>query len=135
MLLVGTAAAQRWVPMTRWAWILGESQAVPPELVGRVTTALPTSPGNEAEREVVAALQRARRLLPFQPSCLAQAGAAQVMLRRRGSPGTLVIGLRPPADPGVPWMAHAWLIGSVGAVTGGPAAAGFTATSVFRPEP
>jgi hypothetical protein len=81
-------------------------------------------------------------MLPFEPSCLAQATAGQVMLRRRGQPGVVVIGLRPPtaASPVAEfptgedrdrWGAHAWLMGSAGALTGGPAAEGFTAINVF----
>ena len=54
------------------------------------------------------------------------------MLRRRGEPGVVVIGLRPVQVDGVTdWQAHAWLLGRQGALTGGPAATGFTATTVF----
>ena len=38
--------------------------------------------------------------LPFDPSCLAQAAAGQIMLRRRGSPGTVVVGSTTPTDSG-----------------------------------
>jgi hypothetical protein len=60
---------------------------------------------------------------------LAEAIAGQVLLRQFGEPGVVVIGLRP-TDAG-PWDAHAWLLGRAGALTGGPAARGFTATTVF----
>ena len=52
-----------------------------------------------------------------------------MMLRRRGEPGVVVIGLRPSDGE---WDAHAWLLGRRGAITGGTAAAGFTATTVFE---
>jgi len=77
---------------------------------------------------VAGAIRRASQLLPFEPTCLAQAGAGQMMLRRRHHPGVVVIGLRRgEAD----WDAHAWLLGHAGALTGGPAARGFTPTTVF----
>lgn len=44
-----------------------------------------------------------------------------------------MIGLRPDATNHTgTWSAHAWLLGRRGALTGGPAAAGFTATTVFQ---
>ena len=52
------------------------------------------------------------------------------MLRQFHRPGVVVIGLRVTEQP--PWDAHAWLLGSRGALTGGPAARGFTATTVFE---
>jgi hypothetical protein len=55
------------------------------------------------------------------------------MLRQLGSPGVVVIGLRPSdPTPAAPWDAHAWLLGRHGALTGGRAARGFTATTVFQ---
>jgi hypothetical protein len=42
----------------------------------------------------------------------------------------VVIGLRRQDDG--PWDAHAWLLGRRGALTGGPAAQGFTATTVYE---
>ena len=78
------------------------------------------------------AVRRGSHWLPWSPTCLAEATAGQVMLRRRGGSGVVVIGLRKdPEDPAT-WQAHAWLLGGKGALTGGPAAAGFTATTVFE---
>ena len=77
------------------------------------------------------AVRRGSHWLPWSPTCLAEATAGQVMLRRRGGSGVVVIGLRKdPEDPAT-WQAHAWLLGRRGALTGGPAATGFTATTVF----
>lgn len=71
--------------------------------------------------------------MPWTPKCLAEATAGQLLLRQLGSPGVVVIGLRPgEAEPVASWDAHAWLLGRRGALTGGPAAAGFTATTVFQ---
>lgn len=146
-LLVVAAAAQRWAPMPRWSWAIGEPGPVPEEWVGRAQHGIPAAAASAAEARVAVAVGRASRLLPFEPTCLAQACAGQVMLRRRGEPGAVVVGLRPaaatqaePAALGSPsprgslWEAHAWLLGSGGALTGGAAAFGFTATTVFRPN-
>ena len=89
--------------------------------------------GHPTERKVVKAIESASRWVPWTPRCLAEATAGQVMLRQFGAPGVVVIGLRP-ADtaPTHPWNAHAWLLGEHGALTGGRAARGFTATTVFQ---
>ena len=65
------------------------------------------------------------RLLPLQ--------AGQVLLRRAGAAGVVVIGLRrTDTAASQQWDAHAWLLGARGALTGGPAASGFTATTVYE---
>lgn len=123
------AAAQRWVPMPRWSGVLGRAREVPDAWRGRTVHDIPELAADGPERDVAVAVDRALAHLPVAPSCLAQAFAGQVMLRRRGRGGVVVIGLRRGADR---WDAHAWLLGSLGALTGGPAAAGFTATTVFE---
>ncbi len=55
-----------------------------------------------------------------------------MLLRQYRAPGVVVIGLRPVPQPGARWDAHAWLLGRRGALTGGPAATGFTATTVYE---
>ena len=129
-------AARRWVPMPRWSWVLGRAAAVPDQWRGRSVTRIPVRASDPIERRVARAVERAAELLPGEPSCLASATAGQVMLRRRGRAGVVVIGLRRPDDAGTPagtpWDAHAWLLGSRGALSGGPAARGFTATTVFE---
>jgi len=57
-------------------------------------------------------------------------GVHQLRIRRRA--GVVVIGLRPSETPGGEWDAHAWLLGACGALSGGPAARGFTATTMFE---
>ncbi|MCW2791287.1 MAG: hypothetical protein JWO76_385 [Nocardioides sp.] len=134
LLSVGEVLKRR-VPMTRWAWVLGRSCAVPDAWRGRRTTLLRSRAASRAEGNVAVAVRRAAARLPWEPTCLAEAFAGQVMLRRRHEPGAVVIGLRRPAEPDQPWDAHAWLVGRLGALTGGPAARGFTATAVFTPDP
>lgn len=129
-LVAASAAAQRWVPMPKWSAALGTAEGPPQQWRGQAVTVLPTRAADLGERRVAASVRRASQLLPFEPTCLAQASAGQIMLRRRGQPGTVVIGLR--REDGEQWGAHAWLLGREGALTGGPAAAGFTATMVFR---
>lgn len=132
MLLGVGAAAQRWVPMPRWSALLGAPGAVPGQWRGRQVRALGEAAADEVERRVAFAVDRAMAHLPMQPTCLAQAFAGQLMLRRRGRSGVVVIGLRPPPSAEGRWEAHAWLLGEAGALTGGPAAHGFTATTVFE---
>lgn len=125
-------ALQRWVPMPRWSRLLGDTAAVPDDWRDRTVTRLPRRADDSEERRVARAIERATELFGGRPSCLAQATAGQVMLRLRRRAGVVVIGLRRGEDPGAEWDAHAWLLGRRGALCGGPAAAGFTATTVFE---
>ena len=129
--MTGAAAAQKWVPMPRWSRLLGEPQPVPETWRGHVVEPERPGPRSPVEAQVGAAVHHGVRRLPWQPSCLAQAAAAQAMLRRKGSPGVVVIGLKPTAGPG-PWDAHAWLVVESGVLVGGAAANGFTPTTVFE---
>ena len=99
-LVVAAAVAQRWIAMPKWAGVLGEVGPVPPEWAGPSAGSIPTKSGSVTEQRVAVAVERATRLLPFTPTCLAQATAGQVMLRRRGEPGSVVVGLQPPEGPG-----------------------------------
>lgn len=129
-LLTGAGALQKWVPMTRWGGLLGHHGPVPEEWRGVVVHTLPQRAATVAERRVALAVRSGARFLPWHSTCLAEATAGQVMLRQLGEPGVVVIGLRVTEQR--PWDAHAWLLGRVGALTGGPAARGFTATTVFE---
>jgi hypothetical protein len=91
---------------------------------------LPAVAANSEEVRVASAVRSACRRLAWEPTCLAQAATGQLMLRRRGGAGVVVIGLRP--QRGAPWQAHAWLLGKRGALTGGRAADGFTAATVYQ---
>lgn len=129
-LLTLGAALQKWVPMTRWSSLLGQVGPVLEEWHGESVAWLPVRAADVVERRVALAIRSGNRWLPFHASCLAEATAGQVMLRQFHRPGVVVIGLRVTEQP--PWDAHAWLLGSRGALTGGPAARGFTATTVFE---
>jgi hypothetical protein len=55
------------------------------------------------------------------------------MMSVRGEPGVVVIGLRRDETASKKqWKAHAWLVGQGGVITGGPAAVGFTPTTVYE---
>jgi hypothetical protein len=133
VLLTVFGAAQRWVPMRWWSGVLGRAAAVPPAWLDQRIASLPVRAGSVAERQVLLAVRRAAQALPWSPTCLAEAAAGQVLLRGAGTAGVVVIGLRR-TDPAVSaeWDAHAWLLGTQGALTGGPAASGFTATTVYE---
>lgn len=125
------------MPFKRWSGILGTVTPVPAEWAGKVSPALPQKAANVIERNVALLIRSASQHLPWEPSCLAQATATQILLRRRHSGGVVVIGLRKNVAPPlseyskVEWMAHAWLLGLEGALSGGPAAEGFVATTLF----
>jgi hypothetical protein len=128
-LMTVTGAAQKVVPMSRWSRVIGEHSQVPTKWEATPDQTVPVRSADLDEERVRRAIRRASERLPWTPSCLAQAAAGQIMLRRRGKPGVVVIGLRP-ADG--EWDAHAWLLGARGALTGGQAAEGFTPTTVFE---
>lgn len=133
VLLTAAGAAQKWVAMPSWSKVLGDHGDVPPAWRGQRIERLPQRADSRLERVVAIAVHRAAARLPWKPTCLAEATAGQMMLRRRGRSGVVVIGLCPDmaTDDGR-WGAHAWLLGRAGCLTGGPAARGFTATTVFE---
>ena len=128
-LMTLTSAAQRWVPMRRWSGVLGEPAAVPATW-GQNAGAVRSAAADGVEADVARAIRVGSNHLPWEPSCLAQACAGQYMLHRRGTPGVVVIGLRR-SNESEP-ETHAWLMGRAGALTGGPAADGFTPVTVFE---
>ncbi len=128
-LITATGVAQKVVPMTRWSRVIGEHAQVPRTWEATSEQAVPVRSADLDEERVRRAIRRASDRLPWTPSCLAQAAAGQIMLRRRGKPGVVVIGLRPAEGE---WDAHAWLLGARGALTGGLDAEGFTPTTVFE---
>ncbi|MGV1006155.1 MAG: lasso peptide biosynthesis B2 protein [Candidatus Nanopelagicales bacterium] len=132
VLLVAGSAAQRWLPFARWGRVLGQPTAVPQTWRGRPIAAPPPLSHLRRERAVAVTVRRAAVQLPWQPSCLAQATAGQLMLRRRGMPGVAVLGLRAAVRPDGEMDSHAWLLGLGGAITGAREAVGFTPVSVYQ---
>jgi hypothetical protein len=132
-LLTLFSLAQRWLPLPAWAGLLGRGAPVPPSWAGRPMPRLHHRAALVEEARVASAIARGCRRLPWRPTCLAQAAAAQLMLRRRGCGGVVVIGLRPrPPGSRQAMDIHAWLAGRGGVLTGGTEAEGFTPTTVFE---
>lgn len=129
-LLTVTGALQKWVPMTKWSPLLGAHGPVPEAWHGSTVVRLPARAATAEERRVAVAIRSGAARLPWHATCLAEATTGQVLLRQLRQSGVVVIGLRVTEAP--PWDAHAWLLGRAGALTGGPAARGFTATTVFE---
>jgi hypothetical protein len=110
----------RLVPSSRTVALLGRPrQGVPDEGV---------DPGRlrEAER-VGAAVAAVAGRLPWRPTCLRQALAAQRMLRRRGIPAHLHLGVTGPEEG----RAHAWVTVCGRAVVGQPGHERFVPLAMF----
>ena len=75
----------------------------------------PGRPQREAVR-VGSAVRRASRMLPWHPTCLPQALAARIMLRRRGIDYESHLGVIKTA----PFKAHAWVTVRGTPIVGGP---------------
>lgn len=80
------------------------------------------------------AVPRAARHLPWRPVCLPQALAAQLMLRRRGIPATLHLGVALDLEPGQKLSAHAWLTAGDMPVVGQRQRHRFTELARFQPR-
>lgn len=95
----------------------GESAAaLAPEDVARAT-------------QIGRAVEAMSRHAPWQSRCLAQAIAARLMLKQRGIPHTLYVGVA--KDGGHALAAHAWLRCGPAIVTGRPGHQRFTVVSTF----
>ena len=133
VLLAMAAIAQRWLPMPKWSRADGKAAAVPAAWRGERIEIAPAALGHAKRAQGGQGGQQCHPRCPVEPKCLAEAAAGQLMLRQLGSPGVVVIGIRPGDDTSTAaWDAHAWLLGRHGALTGGRAARGFTATTVFE---
>lgn len=110
-LVWGFRLALRVVPLRRFRRVLGDEGP-------RDVPARPPARPDPAVLAVGRALHRVSKSNPR--TCLPQALAGRVMLRRRGLPSTLSLGARPGADG--PFAFHAWLRsgGVVLNVGGGP---------------
>lgn len=78
-------------------------------------------------RSIGWAIHATARRLPWRPVCLPQALTAQWMLRRRGIPATLYLGVA----PGARYDAHAWVRAGALIVTGGPRRPEFVVVTTF----
>ncbi len=82
------------------------------------------------------AIRAAARRTPWRSKCLEQALAAKAMLRRRGIPNTLYLGVRSEGPDGERRIvAHAWVRSGSLHVTGGPHVETFGVVSTFADMP
>ena len=125
-LLVTGSFLQRAIPMTTWGHLLGTPGPVPESLRKAPRE---TELSGEPHR-IYKAIARGSTVLPWTPSCLAQAFAAQRILHSRGDSGDVLIGLQLSGD--ARWPAHAWLVWQGQTVTGGQAPGQFTPATLYR---
>jgi len=107
MMLVLAKILFRTISLPRWSGLLGQ-----PTDVEGLDVDGPLAQGYEGE--VALGIARAARYFPGNYTCLERASAGQFMLRVRGTPGAVVIGLKPAGNG----EGHAWLVGKTGVVTG-----------------
>lgn len=90
--------------------------------------------GISRHRGIATAVRRAARYLPGKHNCLTQALAGQIMLSQLGTPGTVIIGLKPTRGNSA-WDTHAWLVSSEGIILGGEVAGDFVPVTSYRKTP
>jgi hypothetical protein len=83
-------------------------------------------------RAVARAIASASRHAPWESACLVQAVTAKLMLKRRGIPSTLYLGVAREDDR---LTAHAWLRSGYVVLTGGAGRQRFTVISTFAEKP
>jgi len=88
-----------------------------------------TLPAAARALTITRSVQRAARNLPWECQCLVQAVAGKAMLRRRGIPSTLYLGVA--KDEEAHLCAHAWLRCGNVILTGREGANRFTVVSTF----
>ena len=119
VLLAAARLAIRFIPFARLAGHLGRHMAETPPSATPVAL--------ETSRRVSRAIRLAARNLPWESVCLPQAIAAKAMLKRRGVPCTLYLGVLRNEK----FHAHAWVRAGGLVVTGDRGREGFTVVSTF----
>jgi len=123
VMLVVAHVLLRTIPLPRWSGLLGQPATVDGLDVNG-------SPALGSEGDVAGGISRAAHYFPGHYTCLDRATAGQFMLRLRGNPGAVVIGLRSNGNG----AGHAWLVGKTGVLTGQVSKADgvLTPVSAFR---
>lgn len=119
-----------WLGLARGLLLTIPFKRIVPHLELAAKNASPFAGDARAELacEVGRATRAASRNTPWQSACLVQAMTAKMMLKRRGVPSTLYLGLR--KEDGE-LEAHAWLCVDDYVVTGGPTHVHFQPISAF----
>lgn len=101
--------------------------------IGAITTDAPPAhgPGRGQPARIGRAVQAVSRRVPWHTKCLTEAMAAQWMLRRRGLPAVLHLGVQ---KEGGAMSAHAWTSCNDEFVVCGAGAERFTPIAAFRAE-
>jgi hypothetical protein len=123
--LMAARLAMALLPFRRIAAWLGHTGAESPAEVSPTSTDTATRVGW--------AVRAIAPWVPWDSRCLAQALAATWMLRRRGIPTTLYLGVR--KEPGKDFSAHAWLRCGAGIITGAPGHRTFEVIACFAHVP
>ena len=112
LMLVVAKVLFRTIALPRWSKLLGQ----PTNTDGLDVNG---SPAQGSEGVIALGIARAAHRLPGNYTCLERASAGQFMLRLRGMPGAVVIGLKPyGTNPNGNGEGHAWLVGKTGVLTG-----------------
>ena len=91
--------ARAMLPMRWWAGVLGSVRPVPTAWTEYPDRTMPTAADNQLEASVSWAVHRGVRWLPGQPSCLAQAAAAQIGPAADGFQPTMVLAVPSGLEP------------------------------------
>lgn len=129
--LAGAFALVFLLPFRVLAKLLGTSRPAP----ALRPAPLPADGGAAVGRALARRVERLARRFPARATCLVQAVALWLLLRRRGFAARVRLGVR--QDKGV-LEAHAWVEMAGATVMGGEAASGFTAIAdlgVRAPSP
>ena len=117
-----------WLALARVAVLVVPFRRLAPHLGTAATESDRDEPLDEMARRVGWAVRAASRVTPWKTPCLAEAIAGQRMLRRRGIPSTLYMGL---SKDGQALAAHAWLRCGPAILTGRAERGQFTAVASF----
>lgn len=121
---VALAVAGSLLGLLPFRWVARLAGAVEP---GGHGVPLAADPAADA---IGRAIDAAASRLPWRPVCLPRALAGSLMLRRRGIPSRLVLGVRRDQDG---LAAHAWLLTAAGAIVcGGRDAGRFVPIAAFH---
>jgi hypothetical protein len=139
--LFRTAGRDRLLLVEAAGWLLAARLAlifVPfRRLAARLGRAMAESPASDPRQDDLArrvgwAVGVASRYTPWKTRCFAEAIAAKAMLRRRGVPSTLYLGVNKAAEGEI--AAHAWLRCGSRVLTGERALDDFTVIAQFAEE-
>lgn len=117
--LLGCSSSDRWLLLQAAAWLAALRAAILVLPFRRITLLMGLAPGEnlavadrmqaEGAVRIGWAVRTVAPRTPWQSTCLAQALAGALLLRRRGLPGTLYLGVAKKDGAADALIAHAWL--------------------------